>query len=103
MSRIYDKPILIQRINEITEEWEDLYNLHARVNKKNGDEAVNAGAVRYKSNKTFEVRYFKDLADIDGNTQSYRIVYKDRTYNITDYDDYMEQHLTVTLVGELYG
>ena len=33
MSKTYDKPISIQRINEATEDWEDVYKLHAYINK----------------------------------------------------------------------
>lgn len=100
---VYDKPIIIQKISEATEKWEDLFTLHARVNKSNGSEYLNAGAVQSKSTRVFEVRYFKKLEDIDDNRGSYRIIYRDRTYNITDYDDYLEQHKTVKLLGVAYG
>lgn len=102
---VYDKPITIQKINEDTEQWEDLYDkpLHARVNKTNGSEYLNAGANQSKSTRTFEVRYFKALEDIDDNRGSYRIIYRGRTYNITDYDDYLEEHKTVKLLGVSYG
>lgn len=100
---IFDKPITIQAINEDTELWEDLYSLHARVNKSNGSEYLNAGAIQSKSTRVFEVRYFKDLEAIDFNRGRYRIVYRDQPYNITDYDDYLEQHKTVKLLGVSYG
>lgn len=100
---VYDKPITIQAINEDTELWEDLYNLHARVNKSNGSEYLNAGAIQSKSTRVFEVRYFKDLEVIDVNRGRYRIIYRGQTYNITDYDDYLEQHKTIKLLGESYG
>ena len=100
---VYDKPITIQAINEDTELWEDLYALHARVNKSNGSEYLNAGAIQSKSTRVFEVRYFKDLEVIDVNRGRYRIIYRGQTYNITDYDDYLEQHKTIKLLGESYG
>lgn len=100
---IFDKRIFIQKINEDTEKWEDSYTLHARVNKSNGSEYLNAGANQSKSTRVFEVRYFKDLEDIDDSRGLYRIVYRGRTYNITDYDDYLEQHKTVKLLGVSYG
>lgn len=100
---VYDKPIIIQKINENTEKWEDLYTLHARVNKSNGSEYLNAGAIQSKSTRVFEIRFFKALEDIDDKRGSYRIIYRDRTYNITDYDDYLEQHKTVKLLGVSYG
>lgn len=100
---IFDKPITIQKINEDSEKWEDLYTLHARVNKTNGSEYLNAGANQSKSTRVFEVRYFKNLEDIDDSRGLYRIVYRSRTYNITDYDDYLEQHKTIKLLGVSYG
>lgn len=100
---VYDKPITIQKINEDTEKWEDLFKLHARVNKSNGSEYLNAGANQSKSNRVFEIRYFKALEDIDDNRGLFRLVYRGKLYNITDYDDYLEQHKTVKLLGVSYG
>lgn len=100
---VYDKPIIIQKIDENTEIWADLYNLHSRVNKSNGSEYLNAGANQSKSTRVFEVRYFKDLEDIDDSRGLYRIIYRNKTYNITDYDDFQEQHKTVKLLGVSYG
>lgn len=99
----YDKPILIQQLNEVTEEWTTRFSLHARVNKTRGGETFNGGSSRSNASRTFEIRYFKQLEDIDGNTQSFRIVYRGRTYNIVDYDDYMESHKNIKLIGEVYG
>lgn len=100
---VYDKPIIIQKINEDSEKWEDLYTLHARVNKSGGSEYLGAGANQSQSSRAFEIRYFKDLEDIDFNRGSYRIVYRGQMYNITDYDDYLDQHKTVKLLGVSYG
>lgn len=41
----YDKPIVIQRIDEGTELWSDIYRLHARVNKSNGSEYLSAVSI----------------------------------------------------------
>lgn len=100
---VFDKPIIIQKINEESETWEDLYTLHAKINKWSGSEYLNAGVNQSKSNRVFEVRFFKELEAIDGDRGSYRIVYRERFYNITDYDDYQEQHKTVKLLGVSYG
>ena len=100
MSKSYDKPISIQRINESTELWEDVYKLHACINKASqNNEYQNAGAIQDKVAKTFEVRYFKALKDIEFNTQLYRIIYDGNAYNIMDYDDFKEEHITVKLLG----
>lgn len=95
----YDKPIVIQRIDEGTELWSDIYRLHARVNKSNGSEYLSAGVNQSKSTRVFEVRHFKDLEDIDMNRGLYRIMYRGNAYNIEDYDDYLEQHRAVKLLG----
>lgn len=95
----YDKPIKIQAIDEATEQWTDLFSLHARVNKSGGSEYLNAGANQSKATLVFEVRYFKDLEAINYDRGSYRIIYRGRIFNITDYDDYQESHQTVKLLG----
>jgi SPP1 family predicted phage head-tail adaptor len=103
MVKTYDKPIKIQKRDEITETWVDVFNLHAFINKgKNDDEYLSAGAIQGKRTLVFEVRYFKDLEDISYNTQLYRILYRGITYDIKDFDDFMLHHKTVKLLGVSY-
>lgn len=100
MSKPFDRPITIEKIDEVTERWEPKFNLHARINKaKSNNEYLNAGAVQGKKNLTFEVRYFKDLEPIGDNTQLYRILYRGVPFNIQDYDDFKLEHKTVKLLG----
>ena len=100
MSRAIDRPIIIQKIDESTEDWFNIFEVHARINKaKSDNEYLNAGAIQAKKTLTFEVRYFADLEDISLNLQSYRIIYQGVEYNIVDYDDFMLQHKTVKLLG----
>ena len=103
MTKVFDRPITIQKINESTEAWEDLYAVHASINKtKSDNEYLNAGAIQAKKTLVFEIRYFKDLEDISLNTQRYRIVYQGVPYNIADYDDFMLLHKTVKILGVSY-
>lgn len=103
MSRIYDKPISIQRINEATETWEDVLKVHARINKaKSDNEYLDSGAIQAKRSLVFEVRYFSALEDISLDIQRYRIVYQGVPYDIKDYDDFMLKHKTVKLLGVSY-
>lgn len=105
MSRPFDKPIIIQKKDEVTETWVNAFDkpLHARINKAKSDsEYLSAGAVRDTRSLVFEVRYFKNLEDIDFNKQIYQIVYQGVPYNIQDYDDFMLQHKTVKLLGVSY-
>lgn len=100
---IYDKPITIQVQDPNTEAWDDLWKLHARVNKTGGGQGLSAGADQYRATLTFEVRYFKSLDAMRYAPQPYRIIYQRHTFKVVDYDDYMEQHRTIKLVGEAYG
>lgn len=103
MSKTYDQPIVIQKINEATEEWEDVYTPHASINKnKNNDEYLSGGAIQAKRTLVFEIRYFADLELVANNTQLYRVMYRGTPYNIEDYDDYMMRHKTVKLLGVSY-
>ena len=103
MARLFDRPITIQKINEVTEKWEDAFKVHASINKtKTDDEYLSGGAGQGKRNLTFEVRFFKDLEDISYNTQLYRVLYQGVPFNIKDYDDFMLRHKTVKLLGVSY-
>ena len=97
-------PITVQKMDENTEEWTDHLHLHAlQVNKTGGGETFGAGADQYHPRLTFELRWCQALEDVVNTPQLHRIVYRGRLYNIQDYDDFMEQHRTVRLVGLLYG
>lgn len=100
---VYDKPITIQVQDPETEEWTDKLRLHAWVNKTGGSANFNAGTDQANASLTFKVRYVRALETIAYNTQPYRIVYRGRTFKVTDYDDFMEQHREVKMVGEYYG
>lgn len=103
MARVFDKPITIQKLNVKAKQWEDVYKVHASINKaKSDNEYLSGGAIQTKKNLTFELRYFADLEDISLNLQLYRILYKRVPFNITDYDDYMLSHKTVKLLGVSY-
>lgn len=97
-------PIIIQKQDPETEEWTDLLNLHAiKVNKTGGGESFGAGKEQYRPKLSFDLRWCKELEALRWSTQPHRIVYQGNTLNLVDYDDYMERHLTVRLVGEAYG
>lgn len=103
MSKPYDKPIIIQKLNTQAKTWEDAYKVHAAINKSKADnEYLNAGAQQSKKNLTFEVRYFAELEDISLNLQLYRVLYRDVPFNLTDYDDFKLQHKSVKLLGVSY-
>lgn len=97
-------PLTIQVMDPDTEDYTDHLHLHAlQVNKTGGGESFAAGAEQYKPRLTFKLRWCKELEAMRYNTQQHRIVYQGHTFNIKDYDDFMEQHIFVNLVGEAYG
>jgi head-tail adaptor len=103
MAKVFDRPITIQKLNSQAKRWEDLYKVHASINKAKSDsEFLSAGAIRSKQNLTFELRYFSGLEDISLNLQLYRILYRKVPYDIKDYDDFMMEHKTVRLLGVSY-
>ena len=103
MGKTFDKPITIQRLDQKTKKWDDVFKLHARINKARSDnEYLSAGATQSKKSLTFEVRYFKDLEAIDLNLQLYRILYRDVPYDVKDYDDFMQKHESVKILGVSY-
>lgn len=99
---VYDKPITLQTQDAVTEEWADQLHLHAQVNKTGGGTALEAGADQYRVSLTFKVRYSRQLEELRFSPQPFRVLYRGHYFKVTDYDDFMEQHKEVKLVGELY-
>ncbi|MGX4598961.1 phage head closure protein [Faecalimicrobium sp. JNUCC 81] len=96
---VYNKPILIQKLDEDTEEWSDYLNLHASINKSKGSEYLSSGVLQSSQELVFQVRYCPPLKEISLNTQSYRINFDNCIYNIVDYDDYMLKRKSIKLLG----
>lgn len=98
----YDKPVIIQKQDEITEKWGNVLFLHAHVNKTGGSQSYAADAEQFHAKLNFDFRYCRALEEIRYQPQIYRILYRHHQFQITDYDDYQEQHRTVRIVGVLY-
>ena len=102
----YDKPIMLIKYDAETREWSDLQLLHAHVNKTAGNEYLGSGAFQSTATKTFEVRYNSLIRDVELNCQLYRVRYPATggdEYNIEDYDDFQDRHLSVKLLGVARG
>lgn len=103
------KPILIHKYDELNDEWKPLeldgqaIVFHAKVNKSGGSEYLGSGSTQSTVQKIFVVRYSSVVADIELNTQLYRIEYAGVIYDITDYDDFNDLHKDVKLLGEARG
>lgn len=100
--KVYDRPVFLQKQDENTELWKVEAKFYCCVNKTGGTEGFAADADQFHARLTFETRYFSALEEVRYKTQLYRLIYNGHTFNIVDYDDYMEQHRTVKIVGELY-
>lgn len=103
MSYAKNIPITIQKQDPESEKWSDEFKLHARITRTKGSEYLKTGAVQSQYERVFEVMYFPALKDVEFNTGIYRIVYNNTFFNITDYDDFMDEHKNVKLVGVSYG
>lgn len=98
----YDKPVELQKQNENTEKWETIKYFHSRVNKTGGSETFSANADQFHARLNFDFRYCESLEEIRYQPQVYRLLYRGKPFRIIDYDDYLEQHRTVRIVGVLY-
>lgn len=97
-------PITIQQLDAEAETWDDVISTHAlRVNRAGGGERFAAGAGQFHPKLKFECRWSQALEAVAYSPQDHRILYGGRAYNIVDYDDFMQQHRMVALIGEAYG
>lgn len=95
----YGKPIVIQELDQEANQWNDILHGHAAVNKQSGSEYLSSGADQSKQTMVFTLRYNSIVKGIRLNTQMYRIIYDGDLYDVQDYDDYLERHQTVKLLG----
>ena len=99
---MYHRPITIEKINEDTEQFETFLNVHSRINKTRGDEYFKGGASKSKATLEFNVRFNSKIAQIEYNTEDFRIISNGQRFNILDYDDFMQRHKNIKLIGESY-
>ena len=98
----FDRPVTFQRLDG-DEAWHDAFRAHAWVNKTQGSQPTDAGAMRSRRSLTFRIRWRPECRGIACEMQRWRVVYEGRTYGIVDTDDYMERHRTFEAEGESYG
>lgn len=99
----YNRPILIQKLDEDTEKWSDYYSTHTNVNKASGKEYFNASTNISNSTYNFKVRYCEKLKELLFNTEIYRVVYESRCYDIKNVDRYAESKTELTIIGDYNG
>ncbi len=98
--------ILIQKsgiekddIGNETNRWTDYYSCYATASTKGGDEAEDAAAVVPSLKVCFTVRYSSETSKITAD--GYRILLKDRIYNILYIDDMAFKHKSLKVYAEL--
>ena len=94
-----NKQIKIQKLDTDTEEWEDYYTCYAEVNKASGKEYFNARTNVTENTYNFKVRYLSKLEDTIFNTSQYRILYKNKIFDLINVDDKQEKRLKLTFVA----
>lgn len=99
----YIYPILIQKLNLDTEQYEDYYSTRSNINKVGGKEYTQASTNISNSTFNFKVRYCEKMEDVIFNTEIYRVVYNNRCYDIKNVDRYAESKTELTIVGEYNG
>ena len=99
----YNKPIIIQKLNEQTEKWDQYYFTHANVNKTTGKEYNAASTNISFSTYSFKIRFCEKLKEVIYNTEIYRILYDGKLFNIENADRYAENVTEITLIGNFNG
>ena len=95
-----NKLIKFQKLNADIEKCEDYYSCYAEVNKSSGNEYFNARTNITQNTYNFKVMYISKLEDIIFNTSQYRILYKNKNFDIKNVDDKQEKRLKLTFVAE---
>lgn len=99
----YKFPILIEKLNENAEKWEEYYHTRANINKVGGKEYEQASTNISNSTFNFKVRYCEKMKEVIFNTEIYRVVYDNRCYDIKNVDRYAENKTELTIIGEFNG
>ncbi len=81
--------------------WSDYFSCYATTSTKTGSEEEEAGTVNVRERLDFTVRYCKETANI--TSDGFRIILKDRIYNILSVDDMAFKHRSLKMHAELEG
>lgn len=95
-----NKLIKIEKLDQKTENWDKYYQCYAEVNKATGKEYFNAKTNITQYTFNFKVRYISKLEDTIFNTNQYRIIYKNKIFNIKNVDDKQERRLKLIFVAD---
>lgn len=97
---VYNKPIKIQKLNNSAEVWEDYYSTHAEINKASGKEYFNASTNITSATYNFTTRYCEKLEDVQYETAYYRVIYRNRVFDIKNVDNKNLKNHEITIVGD---
>ena len=93
------KLIEFQVLDPESEEWKHYYSCCAEINKASGREYFNARTTITENTYNFKVGYIGKLENIVFNTSQYRIIYRNRIFDIINSDDKQEKHINVTFTA----
>lgn len=110
----YNKIIKIQKLDINSEQWQDIYLsekakeennpfIHANINKSSGKEYFNARSDISASTFNFSIRYCSALEDLIYNSESYRIVYQEKIFDIKNTDNAHLNNHELVIVGDFNG
>lgn len=94
-----NKLIKIQKLDPDTEIWQDYYGCYAEINKTSGKEYFSANTNITENTYNFKVRYIGKLEDTIFNTSQYRIIYRNKVFDIVNVDDKKEKRIKLTYVA----
>lgn len=94
---VFDRPCTLQQYDFEQHIWTDAQHLHANINKAISTGGQNPADSAHTIRLIFKFRYFAALGGIRESMQEFRILYNEKRYELTDYDDYSEQHRIIKL------
>ena len=95
--------IIIQIRTGNTNSFTNYYSCYAKINASSGNEFVAGGVTQSSSDCIFTVRYCDKLKNMYLNSQSYRILFQDGTFDVKKTDNYMflNQYLQILATGKI--
>ena len=84
----FDKKLIIQKVDESTEMWSDVWTLHAAVNNANTSKAAeySGAAIETKRILSFTVRFAAPLNAIAYQTSAFRILFEGAASGLSSYN-----------------
>lgn len=99
---VYDKPIIIEKLDDTTEKFCQYYQCHAYINKTSGKEYMASGTEKSSTSLFFQMRYCPLLKNIQFEFEKYRIKYSDYYFYIQDADNVKLNNRDIKIIGDIH-